>query len=70
MREVCAEYGDDVILNEYNCGNKDILEKYQTSRALFINGKPKCWGYEAPRDELRNEIDKVLEQSSQKVPKE
>jgi len=63
VREVCAEYGDDVILNEYNCGNKNILEKYQTSRALFINGESKCWGYEAPRDELRKEIDKSLNKS-------
>jgi len=64
VREVCSEYSGDVILNEYNCGNKDILEKYQTSRALFINGKPKCWGYEAPRDKLREEINKALEDSS------
>ena len=60
VREVCAEYGDKVILNEFDCGNKDILEKYQTSRALFINGKPKGWGYEAPRDALRKEIDLAL----------
>ena len=63
VREVCAEYGDRVILNEYNCGVKDILEKHQTSRALFFNGKYKCWGYEAPRDGLRKEIEKALTQS-------
>lgn len=61
VREVCAEYGEKVILNEFNCGNKDILEKYQTSRALFINGESKCWGYSAPRDELRKEIEQALE---------
>lgn len=60
VKEVCAEYGDKVILNEFNCGKKDILEKYQTSRALFINGEPKGWGYAAPRDELRKEIDQAL----------
>lgn len=60
VREVCAEYGDRVILNEFNCGNKDILERYQTARALFINGAPKGWGYEAPRDGLRKEIDRAL----------
>lgn len=64
IREVCAEYGDRVILNEFDCGNKHILEKYQTSRALFINGEPKGWGYEAPRNELRKEINQALEKVS------
>ena len=64
VREVCAEYRDKVILNEFNCGNKDILEKYQTSRSLFINGELIGWGYEAPRDGLREEIDRALEESS------
>lgn len=64
VREVCAEYGDSVILNEFNCGNRDILEKYQTSRALFINGNLKFWGYAAPRDELRKEIVMALEEVS------
>jgi GNAT superfamily N-acetyltransferase len=63
VREVCAEYGDKVIFNEFNCGNKDILDKYQTSRALFINGKPKDWGYAIPRDELKKEIDRALEEN-------
>lgn len=59
IREVCVEYGD-VILNEFNCGDRDILETYQTARAIFINGAPKDWGYEAPRDGLRKEIDQAL----------
>lgn len=62
VREVCAEYGDKVILNEYNCGVKDILDKYQTSRALFFNGKYKCWGHEAPRDGLRKVIDQAFKE--------
>jgi GNAT superfamily N-acetyltransferase len=60
VREVCAEYGDKVILNEFNCGEKQNLEKFQTSRALFINGEKKDWGYAAPSDELRKEIEKVF----------
>jgi GNAT superfamily N-acetyltransferase len=60
IREVCAEYGDRVVLNEFNCGDRDILERYQTSRALFINGEPKGWGYEAPRAELRKAIVRAL----------
>jgi GNAT superfamily N-acetyltransferase len=62
VREVCTEYGEAVVLNEFNCGDRDILERYQTSRALFVNGAPKGWGYAAPRDELRKEIYKALEE--------
>ena len=64
VREVCTEYGDKVILREFNCGGKEVLEKYQTSRALFFNGKYKCWGYEAPHDELRKAIEEELKEHS------
>jgi hypothetical protein len=61
VKEVCSEYDDKVILNEYNCGNKDILDNCQTSKKLLINGKEKGWGYAAPKEELRNEIEKAIE---------
>ena len=64
VREVCAEYGDKAILNEFDCGNKKILERYQVSRALFFNGRYKNWGYAAPRDELRKIIDQDLTKQS------
>ncbi|MBN1694500.1 GNAT family N-acetyltransferase [candidate division WOR-3 bacterium] len=64
VREVCTEYGDKVILNEYNCGNKKILEKYQTQRALFFNGKYKNWGYSAPQDELQETLNQEIKRSS------
>lgn len=60
IREVCAEYGNRLLLNEYDCGNRSILERYQTARALFINGEAKGWGYEAPKDGLRSEIDLAI----------
>ncbi len=62
FRAVCAEFGDKVILNEYNTGDKAVLDKYQITRALFFNGKSRCWGYEAPRDEIRKEIKKELKE--------
>ncbi len=60
VREVCAEYGDKVILREFNCGEKEILESCQMSRALFFNGNLRDWGDSAPREELREEIEKAL----------
>jgi GNAT superfamily N-acetyltransferase len=62
FRTVCAEFGDRVILNEYNTGEKAVLDKYQITRALFFNGKSCCWGYEAPREEIRKEIEKALQE--------
>ncbi|MHC4479726.1 MAG: GNAT family N-acetyltransferase [Planctomycetota bacterium] len=60
VREVCAEYGDKVALNEFNCGEKETLERHQTARAIFINGNLHNWGYAAPRDELKKQIDHAL----------
>ncbi len=60
VREVCESYGDKVVCNEFNCAELAILDKYQTNRALFINGVRKDWGYAAPRDELKKEIDLAL----------
>ncbi len=61
VREICAEFGDKVVLNEFNCGDRHVLEKYQTWRALFFNGVFKCWGYEAPHEGIRKIIRQELE---------
>jgi len=29
-REVCTEYSDEMVLREFNCGDKELFEKYQT----------------------------------------
>lgn len=62
IREVCGEFGDDVVLHEFDSGQRRILETYHTARAIFINGQPKGWGYEAPRDGLRKEIEQAMQQ--------
>ena len=60
VREVCKEYGDMVVLREFNAGDIDFLKKYQISRGLFFNGMSKCWGYEAPKEEVRKVIEDLL----------
>ncbi|UCF78442.1 MAG: GNAT family N-acetyltransferase [Candidatus Eiseniibacteriota bacterium] len=62
VRDVCSEFGEEVILKEFNTGDKGILDTYQISRALFIDGASRCWGYAAPRDELRTVIEQALEE--------
>lgn len=56
VREVAAEFGNDVVLNEYPADDPDILARYQIPRAIYINGKEVSWGYNAPRDGLRRAV--------------
>jgi len=60
VREVAAEFGDAVILNEYCADERPTLLKYQISRGLFVNGKEIGWGYEVPKDGLREALTQAL----------
>jgi len=60
VREVCAEYGDLVTLREYNAEDRQTLLRYQTPRAIYVNGKEIFWGYEAPKEGIREAIDRAL----------
>jgi GNAT superfamily N-acetyltransferase len=60
VREVAAEFGDLVLLNEYSADDRTTLLRYQISRGIFINGREIGWGYEAPRDGIRDAICQAL----------
>ena len=62
-REVCAEFGDRVMLREYNAEDRETLLRYQIPRAIYVDGREIFWGYEAPRDGIRAAIEKALEGS-------
>ena len=64
VREVSAEFGDRVVLREYNAEDRETLLRYQTPRAIYVNGREIFWGYEAPREGIRAAIEKALEGSS------
>lgn len=61
VREVAAEFGDSVVLNEYPADDPAILRRYQLPRGIFVNGKQIGWGYEAPRDGIRKAISQALD---------
>jgi len=61
VREVAAEFGDSVVLNEYSADDPAILRRYQLPRGIFINGKEIGWGYEAPRDGIRKAISRAVD---------
>ena len=62
VREVAAEFGDSVILNEYPVDDVEILRRYQQPRGIYVNGKWIFWGYEAPKEGIREAIEKALGQ--------
>ena len=48
VREVCAEFGDDVILHEMNAGVPGMRERFGIPRTIFVNGVEKGWGFDVP----------------------
>jgi predicted N-acetyltransferase YhbS len=60
VREVSAEFGDRVVINEYSADNQSVLRRHQIPRGIFINGKEIGWGYDAPRDGIREAILQAL----------
>jgi GNAT superfamily N-acetyltransferase len=56
VREVAEEFGDSVLLREYCSDDPDIRSTYGIFRAIFVTGKEVGWGYEAPKDSLREKI--------------
>lgn len=60
VREVAAEFGDSVILNEYPADDPEVLRRFQLPRGIYVNGEWIFWGYEAPREGIREAIEKAL----------
>ena len=64
VREVTAEFGGAVIINEYPADDPAVLSRYQMPRGIFVNGKQIGWGYEAPKDGIRKAISQALKKSN------
>jgi len=64
VREVCSEFGGRVLLREFDAEDHEILLRYQTPRAIYVNGRPISWGYEAPKEGIRAAIERALESVS------
>lgn len=56
VREVAAEFGDDVELNQYDATDPAVLQEHQIPRAIFVQGEQITWGFEAPKEGLREAI--------------
>ncbi|MFX0124933.1 MAG: GNAT family N-acetyltransferase [Candidatus Hodarchaeota archaeon] len=60
VRDVIEDFYGKVILNEFFTDDRETFEKYQISRAIFVNGQEIGWGYNAPRDGIRKAIQTAL----------
>lgn len=60
VRQVVAEFGDSVVFHEYCVDDPTILSRYQIPRGIFINSKEIGWGYEAPKEGIREAISQAL----------
>jgi len=60
VREVCQEFGDRVRLREFQAEQRDILLRHGIPRGIYVNGKHIGWGYEAPKDGIRDAVQSAL----------
>ncbi|MFC1526424.1 GNAT family N-acetyltransferase [Candidatus Latescibacterota bacterium] len=63
VREVCAEIGDSVCLREFCAGEPEIRDAAGICRAIYVNGNEIGWGCEAPKEGLREAIEKAMEEA-------
>jgi len=56
VKKIAAEFGDNVILNEYNVDNREDMLKHRIAYSIYINGKVLAAGPQAKESELRNKI--------------
>ena len=60
VREVASEFGDRVVLKEHSADEREALLCHQTPRGIFVNGQEIFWGFEAPREGIRDAIRKAM----------
>ena len=67
VREVCSEFGEDVVLHEYNASMPGMRERFGIPRTIFVNGAEIGWGYAVPK---AGAFDGAEETWSHEAPKE
>jgi hypothetical protein len=60
VRKVCQEFGNRVHLREFRAEDREVLLQYQIPRAIYVNGKEIGWGYGAPKEGIREAIERAL----------
>jgi GNAT superfamily N-acetyltransferase len=61
VREVAAEFGEAVVLRDHSADDRATLLCYQNPRSIYVNGRRIDWGYEAPREGIREAISRAMQ---------
>ena len=61
VRDVAGEFGEQVVLNEHQAEHGETLGLCGIPRAIYVDGQEVSWGYEAPRDGIRDAIRRALQ---------
>ncbi len=62
VKEVAAEFGESVVLRSHEIDDEGARERFSLPRGIFVNGREIFWGYEAPREGIREAILRELNQ--------
>ncbi|MFO7918504.1 MAG: GNAT family N-acetyltransferase [Anaerolineae bacterium] len=68
VREVAEEFGEAVVLRPYCVDDPDVRDRYGIYRGIFIEGEEIGWGYEAPKEGLREAIRAAMAAKSEDQP--
>ncbi|MDX9858658.1 MAG: GNAT family N-acetyltransferase [candidate division Zixibacteria bacterium] len=60
VREVAADFGERVVVREYCADDRAVFNDHQRPRGVFVNGEEIGWGYAAPRNKIREAIQRAL----------
>jgi hypothetical protein len=65
LRDVCKEFGEEVILNEFCVDDRETLMKYGINCGTYVNGKWP-WNTYGPleKEEIRETLKRALEEST------
>jgi GNAT superfamily N-acetyltransferase len=63
VRDVVNEFSGRVVLREHCSDHPAVRRACNTFREIYINGKKVGWGYEAPKDGLREAIQQAIKEA-------
>ena len=60
LRDVCQEFGNQVVLNEFCLDDREELERRGAEGRIYFNGRSPHWSYELSKDGIRELLSKEL----------
>jgi hypothetical protein len=64
LRDVCNEFGDQVVRNEFCLDERDELDKHGAQALTYFNGQSPHWSYQLSKDKIRELLDRCVKEAS------